>query len=102
MKWKQTTLVVRILKELNENFNGIKKNIETIKNQSEIKKTISEMKNTLEGVNSRLDEAEDQISDLEENVAKNTQSEQQEEKYVYYSFSPLYNICYHVSVYQET
>ena len=38
------------------------------------------MKNNLQGINSRVDEAENQISDLEYKEAKNTQSEQQEEK----------------------
>ena len=48
-------MVIRILKELSENFNkiaSIKKVIETIKkNQSETKKKTPEIKNTLEGIN---------------------------------------------------
>ena len=63
-------------------FNSMRKDIETIKrDQSEIKNAISEINNTLEGINSRLDEAEDHISDLGDKVEKNTQSEQQKEKW---------------------
>ena len=44
-------------KELNENYNRMKKEIETInKNQEEMKITISEIKNIPEGITSRLDE----------------------------------------------
>ena len=58
------TLVIRILSELSENFNSIKKVMETIKNiQSEIKDTLTEMKNNLQGINSTVDETENQISD---------------------------------------
>ena len=40
------TLVIRMLSELSENFNRIKKGMETIeKNQSEMKDTLTEMKN---------------------------------------------------------
>ena len=60
-------MVIKMLKELNENYielsgNNIimKRDIETMnKNQLEMKIAISEMKNTLEGIKSRLDEAED-------------------------------------------
>ena len=42
------TLVVRMLKELSENFNSIKKDMETIKkNQSEMKNILTEIKNKL-------------------------------------------------------
>ena len=68
------TLVIRMLKELSEDLNSI------IKIQSETKDTLSEVKNNLEGNNSRVDEAKNQINDLEHKVAKNNQSEQQEEK----------------------
>ena len=49
-------MVIKMLKELSENFNeeiaSINKSIESIKKkQSEMKNTISEMKNTLEGIN---------------------------------------------------
>ena len=47
-------------KELNENYNRMKKEIETInKNQEEMKNTISEIKKALEILTSRLDEAKD-------------------------------------------
>ena len=41
-----------------------------------------EIKNNLQGKNSRVGEAEKQINDLEHKEAKNSQSEQQEEKRV--------------------
>ena len=73
--------VIRMLKELSENYNSMKKDIETMKkNQSEMKNTTSYIKNSLEAIKSRLDEAEDWISDLEDKVEKNTQAEQQKEK----------------------
>ena len=40
------TIVIKVLKELSENFNSIKKEMEIIKkNQSEIKDTLTDMKN---------------------------------------------------------
>ena len=62
-----TRMVIRMLKELtenykelSENYNSMKKEIETTnKNQEEMKDTISEIKNTLAGITSRLDEAGD-------------------------------------------
>ena len=43
------TMVIRMLKELSENFNSMKKDIETIKkNQSEMKDTLTNMKNNLQ------------------------------------------------------
>ena len=68
------TLVIRMLKELSENFNSIKKI------QSEMKNTLIEIKNNLQGNNSRVDEAKNQINDLKHKEEKNNQSEQQEEK----------------------
>ena len=68
------TLVIRMLSELSENFNSIKKI------QSEMKDTLIEIKNNLQGINSRVDEAENQISNLKYEEAQNTQSEQQESK----------------------
>ena len=42
-------MVIRMLKELSDNYNSMKKDIETIKkNQSEIENTIFAMRNTLE------------------------------------------------------
>ena len=74
-------MIIRMLKELSENYSSRKTGIETIKkNQQKMKNTISEMKNTPEGINSRLDETEDQISDLGDKLSEHTQSEQQKEK----------------------
>ena len=72
---KFKTLVIRVLKELSEDLNSIKKI------QSETKGTLIEIKNNLQGNNSRVNETENQINDLEHNKeAKNNQSEQEEEK----------------------
>ena len=68
------TLVIRMLKELREDLNSIKKI------QSEMKDILIEIKNNLQGNNSRVDEAKNQINDMEHKEAKNNQSEQQEEK----------------------
>ena len=68
------TQVIRMLKELGEDLNSIKKI------QSEMKDTLIEMKNNLQGNNSRVDEAENQINDLEHKEAKNNQSEQEEKR----------------------
>ena len=65
-------LVVRMLKELSEDFSSIKKI------QSETKYILIEIKNNLQGNNSRVDEAENQINDLEHKEEKNNQSEQEE------------------------
>ena len=67
---KVKTLVIRILNELNENCNNIKKD------QSETKDTPIEMKNNLQRISGRVDEVKNQISDLGYKEAKNTQSEQ--------------------------
>ena len=58
------TLVIRMLKELSEGLNSIKKI------QSETKDTLIEIKNNLQGNNSRVDEAEDQIKDTEHKEEK--------------------------------
>ena len=68
------TLVIRMLKELSEDFNSIKKI------QSEMQDTLIEIKNNLQGHNSRVDEDENQSNDSEHKEAKNNQSEQEEEK----------------------
>ena len=60
-------MVVRMLKELTDNYkelsgncNTMKKEVKTInKNEQEMKNTISEIKKILEVITSRLDEAED-------------------------------------------
>ena len=63
------TLVLRMLKELNEDLSSIKKI------QSERKDTLIEIKNNLEGQNGRVDEAKNQIKYMEHKEAKNNQSE---------------------------
>ena len=70
------SLVIRMLNELSENLSSIKKG------QSEMKDILTEMKNNLQGINSRVDEAKNQHTSLEYKEAKNTQSEQQKEKYI--------------------
>ena len=65
------TLVIRMFKELSENFNSRKKN------QSEMEDTLTERKN-LWGISSRRDEARNQTSNLEYKEAKDIQSDQQE------------------------
>ena len=49
---KFKTLVIRMLKELSEDFNSIRKI------QSETKDTVIEIKNNLQGINRRVDETE--------------------------------------------
>ena len=52
-------MVIRMLKELNENYISMRKDIETMnKNQLEMKNETSDMKNTLGVITSRLGEAE--------------------------------------------
>ena len=51
------TMVIRMLKELSEDLNSIKKI------QSDMKETLIEIKNNLQGNSSRVDEAENQIDD---------------------------------------
>ena len=68
------TLFIRMLKELSENLNSIKKI------QSETKDSLIELKNNLQGNNSKVDEAKNEINDLEHKEAKNNQSEQEEKR----------------------
>ena len=68
------TLDKRMLKEVSEDLNNIKKD------QSETKDTPIEMKNNLQRISGRVDEVKNQISDLGYKEAKNTQSEQSGEK----------------------
>ena len=65
------TLVVRMLKEMNEDNNPVL----IKKTQSKIKDKLIGMKNNLQGINSRVDEAENQISDLQYKEAKKCHSE---------------------------
>ena len=67
-------LVIRMLKELSEDLNNIKKV------QSEAMGILIEIKNNLQGNNVRVDEAKNPINDLEHKEAKNNQSEQQEKR----------------------
>ena len=67
------TLVIRMLKELSEDLNNVKKI------QAEMKGTLIEIKDNLLGNNGGMDEAENQIYDLKYKEAKNRQLEQQEE-----------------------
>ena len=57
--------VIRMLKELSEDINSIKKI------QSETKDVLIEIKNNLQVNNSREDEAKNQINDLEHKEEKN-------------------------------
>ena len=63
------TLVIRMLKELSEYNNSIKKTL------AEMKVTLSEKKKNLQGTNSGGDEPEIQINDLEHKEGKSIQSE---------------------------
>ena len=58
------TLVIRMLKELSEDFNSIRKI------QSETKDTVIEIKNNLQGINNRVDETKNQINDLKHKEGK--------------------------------
>ena len=63
------TVVIRMLEELSEDLNSIKKI------QSETKDALTEIKNNLQGNNSRMDEAKNQTNDLENKEAKNNHAE---------------------------
>ena len=68
------TLVIRMLKELSEGLNNIKKI------QSEMKGTLVEIQNNLQGINNRVTKL--RIKSIIWNIRKekNIQSEQQEKK----------------------
>ena len=69
------TLVIKMLKELSEDINSIKKI------PSEMRDMLIEIKNNFKGNNSRVDEDKNHINDLGHmEQKKNIQSEQQEEK----------------------
>ena len=68
------TLFIRMLKELNEDLNSIKKT------KAEMKVILSEIKKNLQATNTRGDETEYQINNLEHKEEESIQSEQQEEK----------------------
>ena len=63
------TLVIRMLKELSEDLNSMKKI------QSEMKHTLIEIKNNSQGNNSGVNEAENHINDSEYKEAKNNELE---------------------------
>ena len=67
-------LVIRMLKELSENLNCIKKI------QSEMKDSLSEIKNNVQGNNSRVDEAKNQINDLEHRKQKKQPCRREDKK----------------------
>ena len=58
------TLVIRVLKELIEDFNSIKKT------QAEMQVTLNELKKNLQGTNNGRDETKNQINDLEHEEEK--------------------------------
>ena len=68
------TLVIRMLKELSEDLNSIKKI------QSETRDALIEIKNNLQGNNSRVDEAENQINNLENKEAKTSNQNNKKKK----------------------
>ena len=61
---QSSKLVIRMLKELSEDLNSIKKI------QSEMKDTLIEIQNNLWGNNSRTDEVKNQIKDIEHKAVK--------------------------------
>ena len=67
-------LVIRMLKELSEDLNSIKKI------QSETKDTLIEIKNNLQGNDNRVDEAENQNNDLERKEANKQTTTNQNNK----------------------
>ena len=64
------TLIIRMLKALNEDLDSIKKI------QSETKDPLIEIKNNLQENTNRVDKAKNEINDLEHRAAKHNQSEQ--------------------------
>ena len=64
------TLVIRLLEELTEYGDGVKKTKE------EMKVTLSEIRKDLQGTNSGGDEVENQIDNLKHKEEKSIQSEQ--------------------------
>ena len=68
------TLAIRMLMELSEKFNSIKKI------QSEMKDTLIEIKNILQGNNSRVDQTKNQINDLQHKEEKTTNQNSKKKK----------------------
>ena len=67
-------LVIRVLKELSEDLNSIKKI------QSEMKDILIEVKNSLQGNNSRVHEAKNQTNDMEQRKKKTTNQNNKKKK----------------------
>ena len=89
------TLVIRMLKEISEDFNSIKKI------QTETKDTLIEMKNNLQGNNSAVNKAKNQINDLEHQEAKTNQlnnKKKKEYKTTEYSVSSLWDTFKHSNI----
>ena len=63
------TLFIRVLRELSEDLNSIKRT------KSEMKDILIEIKNNLQGNNSRKDESKNQINNLEHKQAKNNHAQ---------------------------
>ena len=68
------TPVIRMLKELSEDLNSIKKI------QSDMKNTLLEIKNNLQGNNSGVNKAKNQINDLEHKKAKPSNQNKKKKK----------------------
>ena len=68
------TLVIRMLKELSEDLNSVKKM------QSEMKDSLIEIKDNLQENNSRVDEAKNQINNVEHKEAKTTNQKTRRKK----------------------
>ena len=68
------TLVIRMLKELNEHLNSIKKT------QAEMKNIVMEIKKNLSGINSRMDEVKNQSNDMEHKKKKTTNQNSKKKK----------------------
>ena len=77
------TLIIRMLKELSEKLNSIRKQVRN-------KGYTSEIKNNLQGINNRVHEVKNQIRQWEDKKAENTQSEKQEEKKFQWSGGKLW------------
>ena len=66
------TLVIRMLKELSEDLNNIKK--------TQLENSLVEINKNLQGNNSRMEKAKNQINDMEHKESKSNQSEQEGKK----------------------
>ena len=78
------TLMIRMLRELNESSNNIRE---------EMKATLNEIKKSPQGTNSEQKEARIQINDLEHKEERNTQPEQNEETRIQKNKESLRRFC---------